>query len=1041
MCFQDTDQTPLKARDKDVACTEADKTQPASGPTPSAHGRVAASSSSSLTDLCLPMLQPSPVTASSTSTSSSQSSSASVKPSSSSNLPDSTLTPATTVSKPSALSTSATQLSGDRLLSQESSLSNPLVKQKSDDVKLSGVTSTDLKQKCTGKDIDSHNATETSLAKSSTCYKSSHPIGSRKVTENVITYEEPMFQYVANTLFENQKNQMMGKRKLEESKTSSSPDIKKAKTSPISLPLSSPVSKSPPLLPKSSGKKKCSIENIIERIRTEKTVSRSVSGDCVSVVRSLDLDNVGNDQKGTNITQQGARSIADNTERPSTSILPHEIKIEIGTSAIDNDSEPLNLTVKADKREKAEVSEAEVVEKGSVKKVQNMTDNLASVFKDSAEKVDKNDMNVNQITEENKTESSDKVTNSVNNKEKNVHKKSKAKVNHLNGDEKNQEKTTKEKISLKNEKTEKKSNDTSSKKLLKTTKTQDECGNKSELISSNKTKDKSPVKVKDTVPTKLKHKTPAKVKEKAKESSNNVKTPKLKKEIGEDKETTCKDSKSASVKKSPKKVPSPDTKKTGKVTKQRKNKMPIACRRVKREASLNAAAFVNIMCEKQYKSPKLEKRSKSDSDLRTKPVEQTLGGSLSQSVSDISKVEHDTDRDCENVFLESNTVTPKKFYSKSKSCSSAQADTFKVPISPKEKSVTKKKQSVGDDEFESLVQAVIRRSIRETEGKGPRGRPKALTKNTSVESLNKAKRESLFLTKVKKKLDSNVKKEAVEKIKKALKLTVNKANDEKEDKKRKAAQARIARAKELLKTKKRMSGDFAEDKSSSRSSSSDSESSSSDENVDVEADTSTDNDSSHTDSDSKARNKKGALCRAARTNISVESKTVVENAMPSPRWCECCQSTYYPSQPTHSAQVWRIKQLVDKDSSKSPETIQSSSHHFIAAHASSEVRPYASPSHVSMIDSGPYMSQIGTQIGTQIVPHGHIQCSACSCGHSGMFHTSCQNCSCGVLPCQRYGNTYSVTFPHSHGSYIHCGKSKKTLHWINKYGIVLNVAC
>lgn len=257
------------------------------------------------------------------------------------------------------------------------------------------------------------------------------------------------------------------------------------------------------------------------------------------------------------------------------------------------------------------------------------------------------------------------------------------------------------------------------------------------------------------------------------------------------------------------------------------------------------------------------------------------------------------------------------------------------------------------------------------------------------------------------------KKFRLQKIKQAIKLTVTKSPEEVAERKRKANLARLERAKELMKTERKVSEkNSVEDKDSDDSLSVASEKEDSKSVSQSETD-------SKSEENKKVKAKKGALCRAARTHVSVESKTVVENTMSSPRWCECCQSSYYPYQPTQGTQVWRIKHLVDKDSSKSPEPIQSSSNHFIAAHARCEVRPYASPSHVSVIDSTPYVGQI--------VPHGHIQCSACSCGHSGVFHPGqCQNCTLGgvsnMLPCQRYGSTYSVTYPHTHGSYTHCGK-------------------
>ncbi|WAR18762.1 BAHD1-like protein, partial [Mya arenaria] len=559
---------------------------------------------------------------------------------------------------------------------------------------------------------------------------------------------------IANRLFENQKNLMMGKRKADDLSMSAFSETKKVKTSPGSSPAATPPSM------KSTSKKKSSIENIIERIRTEKTMSR---GGHSGAARSLVLDTAGPD-------------LPQFSETDTSSLVKKENKgNEFPSSAIQSDSEPIDLSVKCPKENKCPQTES--------KDFNAQSENASEDTSIICLKDEKQDLEI--------TAGCAPAVPKVDEKEKKISGMKQA-------DDKEKGKT-----SVKQE-------DDKEKKRYGIKQVED------------KEKKKSSIKQEDNQKNEQEQIGGGAKMEKQQSKSA------MKKE-----EQQCIKRIKSTVKKY-KKNQSPEEKKAAKIMRQRKNKLPIACRRTKREASLNAATL------------------------------------------------------------------------------------------------------------------------------------------------------------------------------KAIKVTVAKSVEEKAEKKRKAALARLARAKELVKTKKKLSGEFVSDQSSGGS---DSESLAS-ENVDVEAETSTDTDGNCENNQSKA--KKGALFRAARTHVAVESKTVVENTMPSPRWCECCQSTYYPSQPSQNTQVWRIKQLVDKDTSNAPAQIQSSSNHFIAAHASCEVRPYSSPSHVSVLDSNPYVGQL--------VPHGRIQCSACSCGHSGMFHTSCQNCSLGgVLPCQRYGNTYSVTYPHSHGSYIHCG--------------------
>ncbi|XP_052768350.1 serine-rich adhesin for platelets-like isoform X2 [Mya arenaria] len=896
---------------------------------------------------------------------------------------------------------------------------------------------------------------------SSQCYKASHPIGSRKVTENVITYHESMFQSVANRLFENQKNLMMGKRKADDLSMSAFSETKKVKTSPGSSPAATPPSM------KSTSKKKSSIENIIERIRTEKTMSR---GGHSGAARSLVLDTAGPD-------------LPQFSETDTSSLVKKENKgNEFPSSAIQSDSEPIDLSVKCPKENKCPQTESKdfnaqsenasedtsiiclkdekqdleitagcapavpkvkdtdilMVNLGSKKMKKSNDAPAVPKVKDTdilmvnlgSKKMKKsNDETETKPKSPSKTDDSHKGVSTVR-----IQKIPKQCLNKSETDKTNKEK--KKPIYMKQaDDTEKK--EPSIKQLDDTEKKKSsmkQVDEKEKKISGmkqadDKEKGKTSVKQEDDKEKKRYGIKQVEDKEKKKSSIKQEDNQKNEQEqIGGGAKMEKQQSKSAMKKeeqqcikrikstvKKYKKNQSPEEKKAAKIMRQRKNKLPIACRRTKREASLNAATLVNILCEKAPRTPKLEKRSKSDSDIKMSPAEKRLFPSVS--ISDIGFTENVQGKSSDAVFTDTKKdgLNSSKFYSKPKSGSTGSVESFKVPVSPTKKEISpKKKRSASADDFESVFQSVIRRSIRETEGNvSSRGRkPKSFNEKKSVKnSMVKNKRELSIESKSSKaKLMSftEVKKKSINKIKKAIKVTVAKSVEEKAEKKRKAALARLARAKELVKTKKKLSGEFVSDQSSGGS---DSESLAS-ENVDVEAETSTDTDGNCENNQSKA--KKGALFRAARTHVAVESKTVVENTMPSPRWCECCQSTYYPSQPSQNTQVWRIKQLVDKDTSNAPAQIQSSSNHFIAAHASCEVRPYSSPSHVSVLDSNPYVGQL--------VPHGRIQCSACSCGHSGMFHTSCQNCSLGgVLPCQRYGNTYSVTYPHSHGSYIHCG--------------------
>lgn len=896
-------------------------------------------------------------------------------------------------------------------------------------------------------------------------YKLTHPIGSRKAAESVITYHEPMFQSVANTLFENRKN-LMEKRKADEDKNSGCtgpPDTKKGK-------FSSAASSSQDT--KMNKKKKCSIENIIERIRTEKTVSRGSPQEITPV--QYNSNNADPTQEPRTFLPK-IESVADSSNQRdciTKALCKQEIATEESEEGVPELGVGNTTIIDICKKEPVDSVESEQITcvKETNDKVDTQENKVSGSTNDSRQDVRvaspkslKCDAKVNNIEmKKRKTEQNEpcgnlkvvktKVIDTGKVESKKITKKTALDIEHASNDSKLEKDGEDSKIAKSSD-----SKNSYSEKVTKKDVLQKKIKEKAEETDPEKVKakvktDKKLSSVNREIQDNNKPKPFVKKRNPSNEAEINDKTgDKAKK--GKRKKSDIESSDGNSVKSKKNKIEEGNTnvgtaKKKGRgckslegenkgpksgIKRPRKHKLPIACRRVKREASLNAATLVNILCESPRTPKFADKRSKSDSDLKTTPANQFFSGALSLSSTNLLE-------DSVSVNLKDGPFAQQNITAKNKCTSDVQSKSKSVK-SPN----TNRKVSFSDDSLDAVFEAVIQRSITETESgkmkknnagkdvsKIDKGKPKS--KNNEKEQVKPKKKE--HVKKVKNKTDagkpeniSNVsnssqydksdkidKKFRLKKIKKAIKLTASKSPDELAEKKKKARLARLERAKELLKTKKRVSDEFSGDEDS-RSSDSESLTSSSD---DVVSDTVSDTDNTaSTELTKKERARKGSLCRAARTHVSVESKTVVENAMPSPQWCECCQSTYYPSQPTQGAQVWRIKQLVDKGSSKSPETIQTSSHHFIAAHASCEVRPYASPSHMSVIESSPYVGQI--------VPHGHIQCSACSCGHSGMFHpASCQNCTLGgvgnLMSCQRYGNTYSIPYPHSHGSYTHCGK-------------------
>ena len=839
------------------------------------------------------------------------------------------------------------------------------------------------------------------IATNDICYKDNHPIGSRKVTENIITYHEPIFQSVVNTLYENQKSLNMGKRKAEEvdKGDAGSPDSKRTKV------------ESPKIDTGFKVKKKCSIENIIERIRNEKTQSRggissassseeSVSQpilvsdkSCLQIGHTLLFDKGLTDNIQTVLCTKGTSSInicPSNAPGSYNNATVAQSGIKGILASTDSDK-ALDLSMKTSNQQNqvpcrkatsVKISEQSPTNQGpsspiKVKCQESLKPNLQKSLKNISETLT--------ATSEFKAGC----------KEKDLDRK-REKLKKVSGPLKK----TKAKPNVEPLKAAKRNLKQSGFVQSIITHVKKKCVSKSAIkTDKGKTRSDKRSENKNQVPEK---------------ETNNATN---RKKLLVDKREQLK-AKSTNIK----------------VNRNKKQKVGVAVRRVKREASLNAATLVNILYEKN-KSPKLNaKRSKSESDMAASPKKVLMS---SQSFTDIvakgagnlfDKLGNEFKTPNESkVFKSPKTepLSPTKFHSSPRKHSLLPLNNMnnsdiktkskgvkKEPSSPK-----KQKVSLSDEDFSEIVKTVLQQKTEALKCRKEKKTNHLQTGNNKTGSLVKIK-DKLDNSSIK--VETNLSEKRIENMKNSKPLDTNiglvpKSEEEIAEKKRKANLARLKKAQELLIAKELQIAKEEEEESES-----DSDSESEGAITDTQV-----NDSimsNETVNETKVRAKKGELCRSARTHVHVEAKTVLENTSVAPKWCECCQSTYYPSQPQQGTKVWRIKQLVDKGTKNPPELIQSASHHFIAAHTRCQVGPYSSPTHVSVLDSSPYVAPL--------MSHGHVGCTACGCRHTGMLHTAqCQNYA--LLPCQPYSNTYSVSYPHGHSSCPHCGKLIYHLSLIN----------
>ena len=446
-------------------------------------------------------------------------------------------------------------------------------------------------------------------------------------------------------------------------------------------------------------------------------------------------------------------------------------------------------------------------------------------------------------------------------------------------------------------------------------------------------------------------------------------------------------------------------------------KPAVAQRRTKREASLNAVTFMNLLYVKEGSPPakpvKLpSKRSKSETDIIKEPKKQkTSSGSAT-----LSSIEQTINEVVQNIRAEVtiNDVI-ERIRAEAKSNESADLN---------DSHAENVKQSLAD---QNLADEVFHKD-------------KFDLIKIKADKQKERKQGTARLDKT----DKKVAKKAVEKN----------TNEEIAEKKRKANLARLKKAKEILqqgklKTQQQGTGSnkerellnmkltklsvilkrkqkIANKRKDGLSTKGVTDSKDKLKLQKVKRTKKSVKDSETKENKIKRKNKtESESCRSARTHVETPKRVI------RPSSCQCCQS-YYQNQ---GSSYWNNRNVVNRgpysqDSYQSnlvnrgSYTQEPSTSTEQPPSTSVEIHPYSSPVHVPVVDNNPFVGQM--------VPAHIPQCNSCTCIHGAILSAPCPQCTVGgmpVLTChhQGFSSAYPVTFSHNHGSYSHCGKYKSNL--------------
>ena len=425
-----------------------------------------------------------------------------------------------------------------------------------------------------------------------------------------------------------------------------------------------------------------------------------------------------------------------------------------------------------------------------------------------------------------------------------------------------------------------------------------------------------------------------------------------------------------------------------------KNKAPIAQRRTKREASLNAVTFMNILYEKDDVNSTLpakqaSKRSRSESDVqvvakkrRTSYTPSSLN-SIEETIKEVVdriRAEETINEVVERIRSEGSTKT----YAETKRNKSLERKV-------RQKSGDKM-QLERDDVFQIDKFDLIKIKADKAKSRKP-------TKTNSSPTIKLAKKTGSKETNSHEDIAEKKRKANLARLKKAKeilqqgnikKLKKSGKKDEKEFMNMKLAKLSAvlkAQNKNIVKGQSTQGLTARKDKENNVK-----------ERVKLQK----------AGKESEEQNKKQSdvdTCRAARTHTE-NPKRVIR-----PSSCSCCQ-TYYQNQ---GSSYWNSRGSYNQEPCPGSSTD-------LVSNSSVEIHPYSSPTHVQMVDPNPFVGQL-------VPTHGHIPpCNSCTCVHGAVMSTPCPQCPVGgiqMVAChhhQGYSSAYPLSFQHNHGPYSHCGE-------------------